>query len=132
MKKRLALLFCLVSLPAVPSKAAVDTEQAAPTQTITENDVQFLTLTRRPTLESKLPTNVTRLNEDDIRRSGAVNVADVLDLVPGVDLLRSGSIGSLTTIRMRGVPRSNEVQVLIDDQPLGGVSVQEINLALIP
>jgi vitamin B12 transporter len=99
---------------------------------VTSEDVRFITLTRRPLLESELPTNVTVLNENDIHNSGGVNVADVLELVPGLDLSRSGSIGQFTSFRLRGVPRSNQSQVLIDEQPLGGVSIQEINLALIP
>lgn len=93
---------------------------------------EFITLTRRPTLESKLPTNVSVITAEDIRESGAVNVAEALQVVAGVDPLRSGGIGTITTVRMRGVPRANQVQIVIDDQPVGGVSVQEINLALIP
>ena len=93
---------------------------------------EFITLTRSPSIESKLPTNISTVTSEDIRRSGAVNVAEALQVLPGVDVQESGSIGSFASVRLRGVPGSSSVQVVVDDQPVGGVSIQNINLALIP
>ncbi len=96
------------------------------------SQAEFITLTRISTIESKLPTNISTVTSEDIRRSGAVNVAEALQVLPGVDVQQSGSLGSLATVRLRGVPGSANVQVIVDDQPVGGVSIQNINLALIP
>jgi len=128
------VLLCLLTLAlSIPSiHAEREAESPVPVSTFGAENVAFISLTRRPTLESKLPTNVSRINGDDIRRSGAANAAEALRLVPGVDLQKTGDVGTFTKVRIRGVPASNQVQVIVDDQPVGGVSVQEINLALIP
>lgn len=112
---KLPALALLIAALAVPSQAE-----------------EFITLTRTPTIESKLPTNVSTISAEDIRRSGAVNAAEALQVVPGIDVQQSGSLGNLATVRLRGVPESNSVQVVVDGQPVGGVSIQNINLALIP
>lgn len=92
----------------------------------------FVSLTRRATPVSSLPTNISTLSEKDIKRTGAQSVADVLDLLPSVDISRAGSLGSFATARGRGVPSSSHTQILIDDQPLGGISQQFIDLSQIP
>jgi len=97
-----------------------------------QNDDTFISLTRRPTSLNRLPTNVAALTEDDIQKAGATTLADVLDLLPGVDVARSGALGSFANVKIRGVPTSNQVQIVIDDQPIGGVSIQNIDAGMIP
>lgn len=99
---------------------------------LVDDESTFVSLTRQPTSVSKLPTNISILDSDQIARSGAKTLSEVLDILPGIDVQRSGEIGTLSSIRMRGVPTSNQVQIIIDDQPVGGVSIQEINIGLIP
>jgi len=129
LKASAALLAVAIALPV---HAEIDAESAVPIDSIIASDVTFMSLTRRPTLESKLPTNISRISSQEIQRSGAANAAEAIQLVPGVDLQEAGDVGTFTSVRMRGVPNSNQVQVMIDDQPVGGVGVQDINLALIP
>lgn len=97
-----------------------------------QNDPAFISLTREGTPVSKLPTNISVVTAQQIHDTGAKTLTDVLDMLPGVDVSRSGELGTLSTVRLRGVPTSNQVQILVDDQPLGGVSIQEINIGLIP
>jgi outer membrane cobalamin receptor len=92
----------------------------------------FLSLSRRPTLESNLPANVSVVTAEDIEKMGADSLSDILERLPSVDVSRSGSLGTLSTIRLRAATTSNQVQIVIDDQPLGGVSIQEINIDLVP
>lgn len=95
-------------------------------------DQTFISMTRRPTKTENLPTNVSVITNKDIENSGAKTLTDLLDTLPSLIVSRSGSLGTLSTIRMQGVPASNQVQIVIDDQPIGGVSIQEINADLIP
>lgn len=99
---------------------------------VSANDVVFTSLSRRATSINRSPTNVSVLTAEDIKRVGATTLAEILDLLPSVDVSRSGSLGSLSSIRMRGVPTSNQVQIIVDDQPLGGVGIQSLDLSLIP
>lgn len=118
MKKRLALaLSCLLFVPL---------------RAVTAEDTQFLSLTRDPVPLSKLPTNVSVMTEADIRRTGAETLDQAIDRLPGVDVYRTGTVGSFATVRLRGVPASAQTQLVIDDQPIGGVSNQFIDLARFP
>lgn len=114
----LAGVFCLGFLRA-PARA----EEDAPL---------FLSLTRRGAARDRMPSNVSVVTQAEIRESGAKTLDQVLDSVPSVDVTRTGTLGSFSTVRLRGVPSSAQVQVLVDDEPLGGVSSQFIDLSQIP
>jgi vitamin B12 transporter len=92
----------------------------------------FLSVTRTPEPWTHLPSNISVITQQDIARSGAKTLDEVLDLYPAVDVQRTGTLGSFNTLRLRGVPSSAQVQVLVDDQPLGGVSTQFVDLSQIP
>ncbi|MCB4756487.1 MAG: TonB-dependent receptor [Elusimicrobia bacterium] len=95
-------------------------------------DAPFISLTRRSMPLSKIPTNVSYLTSKDIKDSGATSIDEVLPLLPSVDVVKSGTLGTFSTVRLRGVPSSAETQVIVDDEPLGGVSAQFIDLSQIP
>jgi vitamin B12 transporter len=65
--------------------------------------------------------NVSIINADDIRRSLAEDLPDLLRLEAGVDVVRSGGAGGQTSVFLRG-SNSNHVLVLID-----GVRVASAN-----
>lgn len=100
-------------------------------QTLHADDT-FLSLTRRATRTDHLPTNISVITAEEIKELGATNLPDIIDLLPGIKTESGGGLNSLTTVKMRGVPTSNQVQVLIDDQPLGGSSIQNIDIGIIP
>jgi vitamin B12 transporter len=61
-----------------------------------------VTATRTPADTRKLGQSVTVLTAEQIQKLGARTVADVLETVPGVQVARSGSFGSTTTVFVRG------------------------------
>ncbi len=92
----------------------------------------FLSLTRRPVSLDRLPTNVSVISGEEIRQTGAHTLDEALDLLPAADVGRTGTLGSFSTLRLRGVPDPAQVQVLVDDRPVGGVSAQAADLSQIP
>lgn len=93
--------------------------------------VEIISLTRTPTSLEKVPTNVSVITAKDIEQAGSKSLADALDQIPSVDIGRSGALGSLASVRLRGVTSSNQVQILIDDQPIGGASTGFNDISLI-
>lgn len=97
-----------------------------------EEEEVFLSLTRKAQSPNTLPSQRSVVSREEIERSGARNLGEALDLVPGAVFNKAGTLGNRTTIRMRGATTSNQIQVLIDDQPVGGVSHQNVDLSQIP
>jgi vitamin B12 transporter len=72
----------------------------------------------RLTVASAAPTATTTvLLGDDLRAKGVTRVADALRLVPGFAVVSSGSIGSQTSLFVRG-GNSNYVRILVDGTPI--------------
>ncbi|MFN0117134.1 MAG: TonB-dependent receptor plug domain-containing protein [Elusimicrobiota bacterium] len=92
-------------------------------------DETFISMTRAPLPLTKIPSNTSVITSKQIKDRGAITLSDVLDSIPGIDLTKNGSLGSFTAMRMRGSPASAQVQLVIDDQPIGGVSNQFIDLS---
>jgi vitamin B12 transporter len=67
----------------------------------------------RPSDASTAAASVTRLDENALAVRGAPNVADALRAVPGVAVSRSGGVGALTQVRIRGA-EANHTLVLYD------------------
>lgn len=63
--------------------------------------------------ESGVGAATTVIDRKRIEESGATSVLDVLRLVPGVDVLRSGEEGALTSLFLRGA-NSTQALVLVD------------------
>jgi outer membrane receptor protein involved in Fe transport len=112
----------LSSLPALIFLAAA----------VRAEDGVFLSLTRSAEPLDAMPTNVSVLTADDIRRSGALTLPDALRLLPSVQVQEPAVPGQYSSLRLRGVPASNQVQVVVDDQPLGGVFIQDLDIGQIP
>lgn len=75
---------------------------------------------RTPTPANQIATQITVINEQQIRQSGLVFVADLLRMQPGFAVSSSGGPGALTEVRVRGA-ETNHLLVLID-----GVAVNDI------
>jgi vitamin B12 transporter len=104
--------------PTARSQEPVDTTVLAPV---------VVTATRIPTQRSALSATVTVLHGEDLRAQGIRMVADALRDVAGINVVKGGSYGSLTSVFARG-GESDYVKVLVDGAPLnepGGA----INLA---
>ena len=68
---------------------------------------------RLPTQSHKLGNVVTTLDEQEISSVGLQYGADLLRLVPGVAVNRTGGFGGVTQVRMRGA-EGNHILVLVD------------------
>ncbi len=62
-----------------------------------------------------------------IARDGDRTVADAIELVPGVNLIRYGAFGAAATVGMRG-SSSDQILVLVDGLPMAGGQIDDINL----
>ena len=76
-----------------------------------------------------LATTVTTVTQEDIRQQGAQNVADALDLLPGVDVQMGGKGQSFVSIR--GFDQG-DVKILIDGVPVYEQYYRTLDLSLIP
>src|SRR6185295_9651246 len=82
-----------------------------------------VTATGRETLESQVGASVTVLDREEIEQRHALSIIDLLRTVPGVVAVRTGGVGNLTALFVRG-GESTYNKVLIDGIPLnepGGV-----------
>jgi vitamin B12 transporter len=117
-------LACLVSIHAVaePLDAAV-----------TQIDDIIVTASRVPTPAARVNVPVELLERQQLEMRQAQSLGDLLIGAPGVAVARSGGVGALSELRMRG-SESNHVLVLIDgvdanDPALGSrVDIAHINL----
>ncbi len=80
-----------------------------------DKDVQqiMITATRTETPVSQLPDSVTIISEKQIKQQKATTVFEVLRSVPGLNIRKSGGIGRLTNVTIRG-SGTNQVLVMID------------------
>ncbi|MDD4915007.1 MAG: TonB-dependent receptor [Methylococcales bacterium] len=100
--------FLLLASAGVSFNSLADTDD----QTDSLDDI-VVTATRTATPEKEIGSAMTVITAADIAARQLNNVADVLRTVPGVDVLRSGGPGQVTSVFMRGA-NSNHTLVLID------------------
>ena len=77
-------------------------------------NVEVTTASKEPEKIWKTPAAIFVLTQDDIRRSGATSIPEVLRLVPGVEVARINSNQWSVNIRGLGSGFSKSVLVLID------------------
>ncbi len=118
------------ALPALAQRTPESTEVAqlaAPSLPDT-----MITATRVAQPLTDVLADVTVLGEQQIRRSGAVNIADLLARQPGLELSRSGGPGTATSLFLRGAEnRFTAVYVdgiRVDTQATGGAPWEAISL----
>ena len=118
---RLALAVAL--LPAANLYAADKTEEAL--------KLSDTVITANRTVEDRKESTaaVTVFTRADIDRLQPVNVADLLNRVPGVQVAQSGGRGSVTGVFIRGTSTTRSV-VLVDGMRVGSVTLGGANGAL--
>ena len=77
--------------------------------------------TRTPQPAATTASSITVITREQIERSGQTNVAEVIRGTLGVDVVRQGSPGGLTSVFMRGA-NSQHTKVLLDGIPLNDPS----------
>ncbi len=66
----------------------------------------------------------TVINREEIEKSGAVDVVDILNYVEGIDIKQNGQRGQLTSLFMRGT-NSNHTLVLLNGIPINDQSTTQ-------
>ena len=107
-----AALLLAVPLAAAPFVAAL-AQEAEPVQIAAETEPLVVEATRIPTALDKTGTAVTVITQEDIERAQDRQVADSLQRVPGLNIVRNGSFGNQTSVFLRGA-NSEQTLVLID------------------
>jgi vitamin B12 transporter len=108
-RRRLALLSFVVLLGGRVSIAHADGELPAPSTLAPV----IVTATRLPLPESEVASSVTVIMQEDIERKQARTLPDILQDVPGLNVVQTGGPGGTTSVFMRGT-NSNHVKVLVD------------------
>ena len=88
-----------------------------PTPPITIQESVVVTATGRETPESNVGASITVLDRQDIEQRHALSTIDLLRTIPGIVAVRTGGIGNLTGVFVRG-GESTYNKVLLDGVPL--------------
>lgn len=107
----------VVVLSVLISASTVEAQNGAPAAPIAIRESVVVTATGRETPESKIGATVTVLESETIEQRNALSTIDLLRLVPGVVAVRSGGVGNLTGVFVRG-GESTYNKVLLDGIPL--------------
>ena len=78
-----------------------------------DDEVIILSSSKVSVPEKEVGGSVTIITRDEIERSNAATLVDLLRIVPGVAVSQSGPYGALTQVRIRGA-EANHILVLID------------------
>ena len=72
-----------------------------------------MTATSLPEEEKEVGSAITVITREEIEKSGRTLVSELLRSVPGLDVVQSGTPGSLTSLFTRGT-NSTQTLVLVD------------------
>jgi vitamin B12 transporter len=106
--------FLIVSSTAVSAQAPAG---PPPTSPITIQESVVVTATGREMPESNVGASITVLERRDIDERHALSTIDLLRMIPGTVAVRSGGVGNLTGVFVRG-GESTYNKVLLDGMPL--------------
>lgn len=104
-------------------------------QSAPEEDSIVVTATRFPRADPNIPANVSVITREDIRRTPAVTLTDVLKSQTGLEMRPLyGPLGIDATLDTRGFgdAAGNNTLILLDGQRLNPVSGDGINWSMIP
>ena len=100
-----------------------------------ELDETVVTATKIENTLERVPQPVTVISSARVQQRQAYNAAELLDFVPGVRLIRSGSVGASNGISIRslnGGPASTKTLVLVDGRPVNEAWSGGVNWHAIP
>ena len=117
----------LVVVPACCAGVA----RAEPTPAALIIDSLVITAARWPQSSSELIADVTVIGREEIARAGTQSLAELLQRVPGVEIVMNGGPASTSGIFLRGA-NTNQTLVLIDGQRVGSSTSGTAALEAIP
>ena len=92
-------------------RATLAQDQASPADELLPRII--VSATRVPTPEDEVASSVTLITAADIAAQQARTLPDILQAVPGLNVVQTGGPGGATSVFMRGT-NSNHVKVLVD------------------
>lgn len=81
-----------------------------------------VTATRQPVKFDELLADVTVIERDEIERSAASNIVDLLARQPSIQFARNGGPGTSVSLFVRGT-RADQTKVLVDGMPINSISL---------
>ncbi|MFH0889417.1 MAG: TonB-dependent receptor [Planctomycetota bacterium] len=88
----------------------------------------IVTATRQPKPVKDVPGAVTIITQKNIQSKNTLDLADVFGDTPGIKILRYGSLGTASTLHIRGL-RSEHVLVMVDDRIINSPSTGSADLS---
>ncbi|MGY0196394.1 TonB-dependent receptor domain-containing protein [Leptothrix sp. BB-4] len=132
---RLSGTFVLSFVSLCTAVSAYPSVQDPPRPPVTTLERVVITANRTPQPLSTVLADVSTLDRDDIQRSGAIGVADLLARLPGIEFARNGGPGTSTSLLVRGSESRHTAVyidgVRVDSQSTGGASWEQIPLDMI-
>lgn len=128
---RAVFILIFVPLLALPPRGAYSQENNEEGVLFFGGDTVY-TPSRRAQAMEESPAPVTVITREDIRRSGALTLPEVLALAPGVDMVRRSEAGVEISIRGFNTYSSNKVLVMLDSRPLLNHADAATNWNLLP
>ena len=127
MKPRLVHRWALCAAVAILANVHAEEIPALPAHELTM-DTLVVTASRTEKPVSETAPAVTVITAEDLERQHATTVADALREVPGVEVVESGSRGSVTDVFLRGAS-SDQVLVLIDGVRVNSTTLGSFDFA---
>jgi outer membrane receptor protein involved in Fe transport len=90
-----------------------------------------VTAARYPTPRRETPDTVSVVTRADLGAGNALDLGDAVSRTAGVEVVRHGGPGTLSSITVRG-SRPSQVLVMQDGRPLNSVSSGDANASLVP
>lgn len=115
---------------ALPGTPAASPAPASPLPTTTLPPL-VVTAARMPMPLSDLVADVTVIGQEEIRRSGAQSLAELLQRQPGVEIVQNGGPGSTSGVFLRGANAAHTL-VLVDGLRVASASSGATALEAIP
>jgi len=113
--KVFCLVFCIFNL--------IFSAQSFAEEVIENDDYQLdldkivVTASKLEQLYRNVPENISILSSQDIDDADTIEISDLLDLLPSINILEYGSLGSTRSIQARGAS-NNQVLTMIDGRPI--------------
>jgi len=82
-------------------------------------------------INSKFSANVKVLSQKDIEKQNSNSVGELLQLIPGIEIIKTGTAGSSQKVSIRG-SNTNQVIVMLDGVPLNNQFGGSADLSKIP